>query len=81
VFIYLLIYFILTRAETLIFAVCFLSPAESFVCISLTECLKAPLSSREFTAKLMQTLSSQVPHDHLSSNASQEATAPADTEA
>lgn len=31
--------------------------------------------------KLMQTLSSQVPHDHLSSNASQEATAPADTEA
>lgn len=29
----------------------------------------------------MQTLSSQVPHDHLSSNASQEATAPADTEA
>lgn len=45
------------------------------------QCLKAPLSSREFTAKLMQTLSSQVPHDHLSSNASQEATAPADTEA
>lgn len=34
--IYLLIYFILTTAETLIFAVCFLSPTDSFVCILLT---------------------------------------------
>lgn len=34
--IYLLIYFILTAAETLIFAVCFLSPTDSFVCILLT---------------------------------------------
>lgn len=51
------------------------------LCAFHWQCLKAPRSSREFTAKLIQTLSSQVPHDHLSSNASQEATAPADTEA
>lgn len=71
-----LICFILSRAETCIFAVRFLLYA--FHCQPVW---KPRVPPGTFQPKLMQTLSSQVPHDHLSSNASQEATAPADTEA